>query len=155
MRELKQVLLASHGTPGGRAAERAAFALCGLKTTLHHLIVVPDFWKGMQGDDWLNNASTRDTFGRYVESQLEQEVRRYIKRMMREAAKRKIRYRFEVAIGKPTECLVARAQKGRFDLIVLGSKRPKGKTGLRSHMLDGKLFRSLRVPVMIVPNRHG
>lgn len=155
MLETKQILLASHGTPGGRAAERMAFSLCRSGSTLTHLIVVPDFWKGMQGDDWLNNASTRDIFAKYVETQLEREVRKHIRRMMREAAKRKIRYHFEVVIGKPAECLVARAQKGRFDLIVLGSKRPKGKTGFRSHMLDEKLFRSLRAPIMIVPNRHG
>jgi nucleotide-binding universal stress UspA family protein len=155
MLETKQILLASHGTPGGRAAERMAFSLCRSGSTLTHLIVVPDFWKGMQGDDWLNNASTRDIFANYVETQLEREVRKHIRRMMREAAKRKIRYRFEVVIGKPAECLVARAKKGRFDLIVLGSKRPKGKTGYRSHMLDEKLFRSLRAPIMIVPNRHG
>jgi nucleotide-binding universal stress UspA family protein len=53
------------------------------------------------------------------------------------------------------ECLIRRAAKGPADLIVLGSPRPKGQVGLRSRMLDEKLFRSLRVPVIIAPHPHG
>jgi nucleotide-binding universal stress UspA family protein len=56
--------------------------------------------------------------------------------------------------GKPVECLIRRAAKGPADLIVLGSPRPKGQVGLRSRMLDEKLFRSLRVPVIIAPHPH-
>jgi len=151
----KHILLASHGTDGARAAEKLAYAFCQPKTTLHHLIVVPDLWKGVMGDDWLNNASTRATFGRYVESQLEQEIRTHIKRMLRETAKRKIHYDYEIVQGKPVECLMQRAAKGPVDLIVLGAPRPRGQTGLRSRMLDEKLFRSLRVPVLVAPQPHG
>ena len=155
MLKTRNILLASHDTPGARAAEKAAFSLCRANSTLHHLIVVPDLWKGMMGDDWLNNAATRDIYADYVESQLEQEVRKHVRRMMRETSRRKIRYHFEVVVGKPVECLIERAKKGHFDLIVMGSKRPKGKSGLRSHMLDEKLFRSLRVPVLIAPCPNG
>ena len=155
MAKPKHILLASHGTEGARAAEKLAYSYCGPGTTLHHLIVVPDLWKGMQGDDWLNNASTRDTFGRYVESQLEEEVRTHLKRMLSETKKRRIRYRYEMVQGKPVECLIRRATKGPVDLIVLGSPRPKGQVGLRSRMLDEKLFRALRVPVIIAPHPHG
>lgn len=151
MRELKQVLLASHGTPGARAAERAALALCKPKTTLHHLVVVPDFWKGMMGDDWLNNTTTRDTYGRYVEAELEDEIRRHIAGLQRQAAKRRVRYRPEIVVGKPEDCLRARLKRGRIDMVVLGALRPKGKTGLRSRMLTEKLLRTLTVPVLIVP----
>ncbi|TAM45027.1 MAG: universal stress protein [Gammaproteobacteria bacterium] len=147
----KHILLASHGTPGARAAERAAFALCGPKATLHHLIVVPDFWKGMMGDDWLNNASTRDTYGRYVEGELENEVRRHIASLQRQAAKHRIRYRPEVVFGKPEQCLRERIARGRVDLVVLGAPRPKGKSGLRSYMVTEKLLRALHVPALIVP----
>jgi len=151
MRELKQILLASHGTPGARAAERAAFALCGPKTVLHHMIVVPDFWKGMMGDDWLNNAVTQDTYGRYVEAELERDVRRHIAGLERQAAKRRIRYRPEVVFGRPEKCLQQRLARGRVGLVVLGAPRPKGRSGLRSYMLTEKLLRSLRVPALIVP----
>ena len=151
MRNLKQILLASHGTPGARAAERAALALCGPKTTLHHLIVVPDFWKGMMGDDWLNNSKTRDTYGRYVEAELEGEVRRHIANLQRQAAKRRVRYQPEIVVGKPEDCLRERLKRRRIDMVVLGAPRPKGKAGLRSRMLTEKLLRTLSVPVLIVP----
>lgn len=151
MRNLKQILLASHGTPGARAAERAALALCGPKTTLHHLIVVPDFWQGMMGDDWLNNSATRDTYGRYVEGELESEVRRHIANLQRQAAKHRVRYRPEVVVGKPEDCLRARLKRGRIDIVVLGAPRPKGKVGLRSRMLTEKLLRMLSVPVLVLP----
>lgn len=147
----KHILLASHGTPGARAAERAALALCRPATTLHHLIVVPDFWKGMMGDDWLNNASTRDAYGRYVEAELEGEVRRHIVSLQRQATKRRVRYRPEVAFGKPEQCLRERLARGRVDLVVLGAPRPKGRSGLRSYMVTEKLLRALRVPALIVP----
>ena len=74
MRPARAILLASHGTPGARAAERVALDLCAPGGRLHHLVVVPDFWKGMLGDDWLNNAAVHVRFGRYVENQLEREI---------------------------------------------------------------------------------
>jgi nucleotide-binding universal stress UspA family protein len=151
----KHILLASHDSLGARAAEKLAYALCTPTTTLHHLIVVPEFWKGMMGDDWLNNASTRATFGRYVEAQLEQEIRTHVKRVQRETQRRRIRYRVELMQGKPADCLIERAAKGPVDLIVLGGRRPRGKTGLRSRMLDEKLFRALGVPVLIAPCPRG
>ena len=43
-----------------------ALALAAPGARLSQLVVVPDFWKGMMGDDWLNNASTRDEYGRHV-----------------------------------------------------------------------------------------
>jgi nucleotide-binding universal stress UspA family protein len=151
MLKLKHILLASHGSAGARAAERLAYSLCAPATALHHLIVVPDLWKGLMGDDWLNNASTRATFGNYVESQLEQEIRTHVRRIQRETAKRNIRYDWEIVQGKPTDCLIERATRGRADVVVLGAPRPRGKTGLRSRMLDEKLFRRLRMPVIVAP----
>jgi nucleotide-binding universal stress UspA family protein len=152
MLKTRHILLASHDTPGARAAEKTAISLCRANSTLHHLIVVPDFWKGMMGDDWLNNASTRDVYADYVESQLEDEVRRHIRRLMRETSRRKIRYRFEVVIGKPTDCLIARVKKGTVDLVVIGSPRPKGTIGLRSRMRPELLVEKLNAPLLIVPH---
>lgn len=155
MLKLKHILLASHGTEGARAAEKLAYAICQPATRLHHLIVVPDLWKGAMGDDWLNNASTREVFGRYVESLLEDEIRIHIKRMLRETRKRKIRYDYEIVQGKPTECLLHRVARGPVDLIVLGAPRAHDKTGLRSRMLDEKLFKSLKTPVLVASQPRG
>jgi len=151
MLKTRHILLASHGTDGARAAEKTALALCPKGGTLHHLIVVPDFWKGMMGDDWLNNAMTQDTYGRYIESQLEDEVRSHIRRLQKLATKRRIRYRPDMVLGKPTDCLIERARRTGLSLVVMGSPRPRGKTGLRSRIDTDKLVRALRVPLLIVP----
>lgn len=150
MKTPRRILIASHGTPGARAAEKVALALCPPTGSLHHLIVVPDFWKGMQGDDWLNNAATRDVFARYVESTLEREVRAEISRLARLAARRGLRYRPTINLGDPTDCLLQHAARG-IDLAVIGAPRPRGQTGLRSRMDTEKLARGLRVPLMIIP----
>lgn len=151
MKSPKRILLASHGTPGGMAAEQAAITQAAAGALLHHLVVVPDFWKGMQGDDWLNNAATRDVFADYVESQLEREVRENMERVRKAAAKRKLRYRSEVIVGNPAECLLASAKRVRPELIVVGGLRPKRKTGYRSRMLNDKVLRELKAPLMVLP----
>jgi nucleotide-binding universal stress UspA family protein len=155
IRKSKSILLASHGTAGALAAEKAALALCGAGTRLWHLIVVPDFWKGMMGDDWLNSVHTRDDYGRYVESTLADDVRREVNRLRRLAARRRVRYEAVTAFGKPEACLLAEAAKRRPGLVVLGAPRPRGQGGLRSRMLTEDVLRALRAPVLVVPRRHG
>lgn len=151
MKKLKNILLASHGTDGARAAEKLALSLCPRGATLHHLVVVPEFWKGMMGDDWLNNVSTRMVYAEYVESTLEAEVAREIRRVQRDAKKRGLRYRTEMAFGNPAECLLARLKRGGVDLAVLGALRPKRRTGLRSRMLTDDVLRGVTVPLIIAP----
>ncbi|MCW9001125.1 MAG: universal stress protein, partial [Rhodospirillales bacterium] len=131
---VKRILLASHDTAGARAAEAAAFDLCVKGGHIVHLIVVPDFWKGMRGDDWLNNAVTQDRFGKYVEDQLEREMVEHVGRVSEEAARREIDYRAVAKQGKPAACLLEAADEVDCDLIVIGSPRPKGMEGYRSRM---------------------
>ena len=150
MTEFAHILIASHGTPGAQAAEHAAFALCGARGRLSHLIVVPDLWRGMMGDDWLNNASTRDTYGKYVENQLQREIQSHIDRMRPQALARDIAYEVRVVLGKPTECLLAFSRETAPDLVVIGTPRPKGITGLRSRMHPERLAGALAVPLLVV-----
>ncbi len=150
-RKLKHILLASHGSRGARAAERSALALASPGTVLHHFIVVPDLWKGMMGDDWLNNASTRDTYGRYLEAELAREIRVQVRRLQREAQRRRLAYRVETVFGKPAQCLAERLKRGDVDLAVIGSPRPRRITGLRSRMLTDKVLQSAAVPLLVVP----
>ena len=145
------ILVASHGTPGAQAAEILALDLCAEGGVLHHLLVVPDLWKGMMGDDWLNNASTRDIFGSYVESELGREVRQHIIKLENESTNKAIRYTPIVVLGKPTDSLLAQATKRKYDLVVLGSPRPRGETGLRSRMHLDALARGLSIPILVVP----
>ena len=151
MIEFAHILVASHDTPGARAAEHAAFDLCGAHSRLSHLIVVPDLWRGMMGDDWLNNASTRDAYGKYVENQLRREIQSHIERMRPDAAARDIPYEFRVMLGKPDECLIAFSREARPDLVVIGAPRPKGQLGLRSRMHPERLVVALTAPLLIVP----
>lgn len=148
----RAILLASHGTPGARAAEAAAFRLCDAGGQIHHLFVVPDFWKGMLGDDWLNNAAVHIRFGRYVENQLQREIAEYSAAVHAEAGRRGLSYSCEVMLGKPAECLVAAAAAGSFDLVVAGSPRPRGTPGFRSRLALEVLAGSLKVPLLIVPH---
>ena len=151
MLDPRRIVLASHGTPGARAADRMALTLCGPGSALFHLVVVPDFWKGMMGDDWLNNVWTRDVYAKYVEGELAKEIdlhRQSLEKHMREKA---ILYESQVVLGKPAECLIEYAEQTGPDLVVIGSPRPKGSPGFRSRMNVEKLVAELKAPLLVVP----
>jgi len=126
-----------------------AFAAAGGR--LSQLVVVPDFWKGMMGDDWLNNASTRDAYGRHVERQLEREIEEEVARVRARASELGLSYERRVVLGKPAECLLESAVMLKPDLVVIGSPRPAGVRGLRSCMQLETLVRGLAVPLLIAP----
>ncbi len=150
MQTANNILLASHGTEGAQAAEAMAFEICEKGGHVHHLIVVPSLWQGMTGDDWLNNGSTRDRFRRYLENELSQEVETHKHRVSQAAEAHELKYTSEVIVGEPDECLIKSSEKSAYDLIVMGSPRPRGKPGLRSRMVT-KTTRKLPTPVLIVP----
>lgn len=147
----RRLLLASHGTLGARCAEQVALSLCGPESTIFHLTVVPDFWKGMMGDDWLNNAATRDVYARHVESELAREIERHQASLHAEIDASGLRHEAAVLLGKPAQCLIEYAQAVVPDLVVIGSPRPRGTTGLRSRMHVEPLLRALRAPLLVVP----
>jgi len=151
MKSMKNVLLASHGTEGAQAAERMVFEVCEKGASLHHLVVVPTLWQGMTGDDWLNNGSTRDTFRRYLENEIGQEIDAHCDKLHVEATAHEVSYSKEIRIGEPDECLLEASRDNAYDLVIMGSPRPKGKSGLRSRMNTKPLARSLSVPLLIVP----
>ena len=151
MMSTKNILLASHGTNGAQAAEQMAISLCNKGGSIHHLVVVPTLWEGMTGDDWLNNGSTRDTFRRYLESELEQEVAEHCDRISKHAKDNDIEYSKEVVVGEPDECLLDVSKKQKYDLVVMGAPRPKGVSGLRSRMSTDSVKRSISTPILIAP----
>lgn len=148
---MNKVLLASHGTDGAQAAERKAMEFCAQGAQLHHLIVVPTLWQGMTGDDWLNNGVSRDRFRRYLEGELGREIDEHRERVSRIAAEHALDYSSEIVVGEPDDCLVEASRKTDYDLIVMGSPRPKGKKGLRSRMTTVDLTRAVAAPLLIVP----
>jgi len=147
----KKILLASHGTPGSRAAEQKALELAEKQTSIHHLIVVPELWKGMKGDDWLQNGSTRDKYGEYIESLLEQEIREHVNKLTEEMDDNNVDYDVEVVVGEPGKCLLEVGNRDEYDLVVMGSRRPKHVEGLRSRVATEPLVKSLNAALLIVP----
>lgn len=152
MKSVRAILLASHGTPGARAAERRALEMCAEGGQVRHLIVVPDFWKGMLGDDWLNNAAVHIRFGRYVENQLEREIMEHAENLAQEARRRGLAYSCEARLGRPADCLAAAAAAREYDLVVVGSPRPKGMSGYRSRLSIEQLVKGLKTPLLVVPH---
>ena len=148
-----KLLLCHHGTAGALAAETLAleFAAPGT-TTLVHCLVVPELWAGMQGDDWLNNASTRDAFGNYVEGMLEDDARRELAAVESHCKERGIAYEAVMRLGNPAETVLDVAGEVGADLVVIGSPRHKGEEGLRSRMELEKLVRGLKCPLLIAPH---
>lgn len=150
--QFNKILVASHDTAGARAAEQLACTLCETGGTIHHLYVVPDFWKGMMGDDWLNNAVTQDRYGKYVEGQLGREIDAARDRLEKEVEARGLNYHFEFSVGKPAERLLEVAGTLSPDIVVIGAPRPKGSPGLRSRMDLETLVRGLSMPLIVAPS---
>jgi len=148
---IKKILLASHSTQGALAAEQAAINMAEEGDSVQHLIVVPELWKGMKGDDWLQNGATRDKYGEYIESLLEAEIRENVDKLSAEMKENNIKYNVEVLVGKPDECLLKAASKTAYDLVIMGSPRPKHVSGLRSRLKVEPLAKSLNAPLLIIP----
>jgi nucleotide-binding universal stress UspA family protein len=144
------LLLCHHGTPGAAAA--AILALdCAIpgQTTLVHCLVVPTLWAGMQGDDWLNNASTRDAFADYVENLLENDARRELSGVAAQCRERGVAWQGIVRYGEPAEVALAVADEVQADLVVIGPPRRKGEEGLRSRLDLEILVRGLQCPLLV------
>ena len=146
------VLLASHDTEGSRAAERAAFDAVAEGGRLHHLVIVPEFWKSITGDGWRINASTEHAFCDYMEAQIEREILEHLSRVHRAAEARGIQYSAGSKHGPLEDCLVAASEEAEFDLVIVGAPRPKGQPGLRSRVDLGKVARAIRVPLLVIPH---
>lgn len=147
----QRILLASHGTPGARAAESIALTLATPGATLFHLTVVPDFWRGMMGDDWLNNVATRAAYCSHIETQLGREIERHREDLEPCVLATGARYAARVVLGKPTDCLLSFAAETDPQLVVIGSPRRRGMQGLRSRMQVEELVKGLAAPLLVIP----
>lgn len=145
------ILLAYHGTDGAKRAESLAYQLINREGgRIVHLLVVPkDVWVGMQGDDWLNNSSTRDTYGSYVEGVLEKDAAEHVAAVEAHCKAEGLIYTPVLRLGDPAECLVTAAREEQADLVVIGPPRPKKESGLRSRMDLDVLGRNLSVPYVV------
>ncbi|MEO5347412.1 MAG: universal stress protein [Magnetococcus sp. YQC-9] len=146
------VLLAHHGTPGARCAEVLALRMAALmRARVCHLLVVPEFWDGMMGDDWLNNAATRDTFGQYLENLLSREAQEVVAGVRGRCQALDLGYEAVLRHGDPTEVIVRVAAELRPALLVIGPRRPGGMPGFRDRLRIERLLREAAVPVVMAP----
>lgn len=152
----RHVLLASHDTAGARAAEQAVIEGManggGRGGAIHHLVIVPEFWQGMSGDGWRCNGSNVRDFCDYLEGQIDREIEDHLRRVHAAAVDRGLSYEASSRHGRLADCLIEEACRIRPELVVIGSPRPKGMTGLRSRLDVEKLMRGLRVPLVVVPH---
>lgn len=148
-----KLLLCHHGTVGARRAEELVHELAVPgTTTVVHCLVVPEFWAGMQGDDWLNNASTRDAFGSYVENMLEGDAKRELAAVELRCKELGLAYEAVLRFGNPADTVLDVAAEVGADFAVIGAPRRKGEEGLRSRMELEKLVHGLTCPLLIAPH---
>lgn len=148
----RSILLASHDSEGSRAAERAALDAVLEGGRLHHLVVVPEFWRSITGDGWRINASTQREFCDYLEATIEKEILQHLTRLHAEARSRGIAYSASSRHGRVDTCLIECARESDVDLVVIGAPRPRGQPGLRSRVDLDRLVRGLSVPLVVVPH---
>ena len=150
----KHILLASHGSEGAVKAEDMALQVCARSGTIEHLIVIPEFWQHMTGDDWLNNGVTRDRFRDYLQTELGREIDQQCDRLRQKVSASSLQYQKLILFGKPDQALLDCESKRTYDLIVLGSPRPPGISGLtslRSKMLTKAVIQTMHTAVLIAP----
>ena len=147
-----RILLASHGTVGARAAEQAVLEMCSADTIVTHLYVIPEFWKHIFGDDWLNNQITQERFGNYLEAELKQEACDTISRVQNQLERIDVKYNYLILFGKPQKCLLSVCNAHDFDLVITGSQRPKFMHGLQSRMTTKTLAKNLSVTHFQIPH---
>ena len=152
MNTFKNILLASHNTDGAKAAESLAIQMAGLtQAKIRHLIIVPEFWQWMTGDDWLNNAHTQQEYGNYIESELEREIIEHIDSLKALMLAEDIDYSYKLEKGVPDKVLINEVNHANYDLVVIGSSRPKGVDGLNSKLLTKSLPVQICSPLLIAP----
>ena len=147
-----RLIVASHDSEGARAAERAAIAALEPGGSLRHLVIVPEFWRGMTGDGWRCNGSNVRDFADYLEGQIDREIRAHLERVHADAQARGIIYSAASRCGPLADCLVAECRAGSYEAAVIGAPRPRRMAGLRSRMDLDKLLRALPVPLIVVPH---
>jgi len=150
----RHILLASHGTEGAIVAENMAIRVCAPGGRIDHLVVVPEFWQSMTGDDWLNNGATRDQFRDYLQTELGQEIDQQCNRIQKKIADHALAYDNVILFGNPEQALLNHVRSRAYDVVVVGSPRPTGikeRLSLRSKMLTKKMLHTLQTALLIVP----
>ncbi|WP_264982384.1 universal stress protein [Pseudodesulfovibrio portus] len=147
---MKHILLATHGTPGARKAERLARQWAdayGAKVTV--LSIINEAWGDMTCDDWLNTSTTRNNFGSYVAGEIAKEI---------DAVWNRVRTDFEgVDIdflskgGKLEEVLAEAAEKTGADVAIMGTWQKVQAPGFKDRFENKRLHPQMPCPLVVAP----
>ncbi|NOZ59979.1 MAG: universal stress protein [Euryarchaeota archaeon] len=147
---MHRVLLCIDGERHTQRAVRYALALAkGLGAELTALHVIDGFLLEKRISHELY-AVGRNEYRAYVRKELEKEARRIVREFEELARSAGVRFRTKLRFGHPVEEVVAEAEEGEYDLVILGGKRRRGLWELKSRNLPLKVFRKLTLPVMVV-----
>lgn len=151
----RRILLASHGSNGGIAAEQAAIRACSPEDQLDHLYVIPSWWRDMTGDDWLNNGVARNRFRNYLSEQLWQESREVIQRVQKLCQQNKIIYHSIFQVGQSDQSLQQTIIQSEYYRIFIGSRRPGHVEGLCDTMLTPWIEKQFANQLQVVSYPNG
>ena len=143
-------LLASHGTPGAIAAEQAALQQCRKGESLHHLLVIPEWWADMTGDDWLNSGASRNRYREYVEQQLHTEAEQVFVRVQNQCASRGINYSLLHIVGNTSKVLERCVSSESYVKVFVGSRRPSHCEGVNDRGISNKLIKNAAAKLVII-----
>lgn len=143
-------LLASHGTAGALAAEIAAIDFCTAGDHLDHLIVIPEWWSGMTGDDWLNSGASRNRYRDYLTAELNNEKDAVVSRVNKLCQLKSIYYNAIASVGDSSEVLEMYVKDGRYEKIFIGSRRPSSCEGINDRMLTKKILKAMHNKLTVV-----
>lgn len=148
---MQRILLASHGSIGARAAEQAVLTRLNPGDELYHLLVVPDAWDAMPGENGQDHSTAYPIIGGAIEAQMEAEAGDTFARMGEAARQLGVVYETRLIYGKPVYTLLETVAEISPDYVIAGSARPKHIDGLHSKMITESLMRSMVIPLLIIP----
>lgn len=151
----KRILLASHGSQGALAAEQHALAVSTAGDYLDHLYVIPAWWGGMTGDDWLNNAVSRDRFCNYLSTELQHECELTLQRVKHQCEEIAVSYQPILRVGDSDKELNKQVHINHYDQVFIGCRRAKHIKGLQDVMLSKKNINKIGHLLSIVSPSNG
>lgn len=95
-------------------------------------------------------AVGREEYRAYVKRELQKEAERVVQEFEKIAKKRGVRFKTILRFGNPVEEVIAEAEEGKYDLVILGGKRRHWFGELKSRNLPLRVFRKVGIPVMVV-----
>ncbi|WP_457555900.1 universal stress protein [Candidatus Pyrohabitans sp.] len=147
---MRRVLLCIDGEGHTRKAVAYALALArGLNSELTALHVIDGFLLEKRISHEIY-AVGREEYRAYVKEELQKEAERILQEFERLARDAGVKFRTKLRFGHPVEEVIAEAEEGSYDLVILGGKRRRGLWELKSRNLPLKVFRRLKMPVMVV-----